>query len=160
MQGSSDSRETLILGIGNPQFGDDGVGIFIAEMLAKRELPRGVRVEEAGLPGWGLPNWLEGKSNVILVDAIEMGQAPGSWRRFFPNNLDILLETDTLSLHQSDLACGLALSQALDLMPEQLLIYGIQPADTSPGASLSMEVRASLPEVVKNIIDDIKRIRE
>jgi hydrogenase maturation protease len=160
MKDSINSLDTLVLGIGNPQFGDDGVGIRVIEILADRELPSEVKVEEAGLPGWGLPIWLEGKSNVILVDAVNMGQPPGSWRRFHPSDLHMLLETETLSLHQPDLACGLALTQALGLLPENLLLYGIEPADTSPGASLSAEVRASLPEVVESIMDDIKRIRE
>jgi len=160
MQEPVNSPEILVLGIGNAQFGDDGAGIRLAEMLAQRELPPEVKVAEAGLPGWGLPIWLEGKANVILVDAVKMGQTPGSWRRFYPKDLHILMETDSLSLHQPDLASGLALSQALDLIPENLLLYGIEPANTSPGASLSAEVNASLPEVVESIMNDIKRIRE
>jgi hydrogenase maturation protease len=160
MQDQDHTRDILVLGIGNPQFGDDGAGIRVTEMLTERELPSEVNVKEAGLPGWGLPIWLEGKSSVILVDAVKMGQEPGTWRRFYPKDLHLLLETETLSLHQPDLACGLALSQALDLLPEDFLLYGIEPNHTSPGVPLSAEVRASLPEVVESIMDEIKRIRE
>ena len=153
-------QDLLVLGIGNPLMGDDGFWNQVIELLAERDLPPNVKIEDAGLPGWGLPAWFEGWANVILVDAVQMGQSPGSWRRFRPEEVRLELETDALSLHQPDLACGLALAQALDLLPENLLLYGIEPAETRPGASLSREVRASLPEVVDSILNDVKRIRE
>ena len=63
-----------------------------------------------------------------------MGLEPGSWRRFRPEEVKLWLQDGDLSLHQPDLACGLALAQALDLLPEHLVLYGVQPAQTEPGA--------------------------
>ena len=151
------SQDTLVLGIGNPLMGDDGVGSQVVELLQAGALPPNVKVEDAGLPGWGLPAWFEGWSNVILVDAVQMGQAPGSWRRFRPEEVRIEMENDTLSLHQPDLACGLALAQALELLPENLVLYGVEPADVDPGAALSSPVRHSLPDVVASILNDIEK---
>jgi hydrogenase maturation protease len=153
-------EEILVLGIGNPLMGDDGVGIRVVERLASEEIPPNVVVKEAGLPGWGLPSWFEGMSTVLLVDAVQMGQEPGSWRRFETDELQIVMENNTLSLHQNDLACGLALSQAMDLLPKNLLLYGIEPANTDPSDDLSPEVEASLPELIKNIILDLEKIKE
>lgn len=150
------SNDVLVLGIGNPLMGDDGVGIRVIEMLVEKELPQGVRVEEAGVPGWGLPSWFEGQSKVILIDAVQMGREPGDWKRFRPGDLRVVMEDGTLSLHQPDLACGLALSQALDLLPRDLLLYGIEPAQTSAGATLSPQVHASLPNIVESILNDLK----
>jgi hydrogenase maturation protease len=159
-QTSARSQDSLVLGIGNSLMGDDGAGILAIEMLAGAELPSSVAVEEAGLPGWGLAAWFEGKTRVILVDAVQMGLAPGSWRRFRPDDIQVIMESNALSLHQNDLACGLALSEALGLLPDELLLYGIEPADTSPGAGLSAEVRASLPEVVNSILHDLEKKTE
>jgi hydrogenase maturation protease len=150
-------RDVLVLGIGNTLMGDDGVGIRVVEILANEELPANVVVKAAGLPGWGLPSWLEGKDNVILVDAMQMGQAPGSWRRFSGEEIQ-LVETKALSLHQHGLDCGLALTQALGILPGNLLLYGFEPADLSAGAILSPEVRASIPEVIDQILLDIEKI--
>lgn len=151
------SQDTLVLGIGNPLMGDDGVGSQVVELLQAGTLPPNVKVEDAGLPGWGLPAWFEGWSNVILVDAVQMGQAPGNWRRFCPEEMRVELENDALSLHQPDLACGLALAEALELLPENLVLYGVEPADVDPGAALSPQVRHSLPDVVASILYDIEK---
>ena len=154
-------NHTLVLGVGNPLCGDDGVGARIVEMLGQpasasgRILPPGTSVQDAGLPGWGLPSWLEGWSRVFLVDAVDMGLEPGEWRRFCQEEVKYSLEDEAFSLHQPDLACGLALAQALKLLPEELVIYGVQPADTTPGAPLSPQVDASLPQLVEKILDDI-----
>ena len=154
------SRDVLVLGIGNPLMGDDGVGIRVVEMLAQKELPPGVKVEEAGLPGWGLPSWFEGQSKVILVDAVQMGQKPGTWKRFPSGELQVVMEDGALSLHQPDLACGLALSQALDLLPQNLVLYGIQPAEVSAGTALSPEVHASLQDILESILNEVAKVKE
>jgi hydrogenase maturation protease len=154
-----DSQDLLVLGIGNPLMGDDGVGNQVIELLAERDLPPNVKIEDAGLPGWGLPAWFEGWSNVILVDAVQMGRSPGSWRRFQTEEVQFVLENDALSLHQPDLACGLALAQALELLPENLVLYGVEPAVVNPGEALSSAVRHSLPDVVTSILNDLEKIK-
>ena len=154
-----DSQDLLVLGIGNPLMGDDGVGNQVIELLAEKDLPPNVKIEDAGLPGWGLPAWFEGWSNVILVDAVQMGQSPGSWRRFQTEEVQFVLENDALSLHQPDLACGLALAQALELLPENLVLYGVEPAVVNPGEALSPAVRHSLSDVVASILNDLEKIK-
>lgn len=153
------SDNILVLGIGNPLMGDDGVGIRVVEMLASEELPPGVMVKEAGLPGWGLPSWFEGASTVFLVDAMQMGQTPGSWKRIESDELQVVMEDNTLSLHQNDLACGLALSQAMNLLPRNLFLYGIEPANMNAGDHLSPEVEACLPDLINNIKMDLEKIK-
>jgi hydrogenase maturation protease len=88
-----------------------------------------------------------------------MGQAPGNWRRFRPEEVQLELENDALSLHQPDLACGLALAQALELLPENLVLYGVEPAIVDPGDALSPQVRHSLPDVVASILNDLEKIK-
>ena len=147
-------EEMLILGVGNPLMSDDGAGIRAVEWLAREDLPANVCIKEAGTPGWGLASWLEGWNSVILVDAVEMGEEPGTWRRFKPEDVKMIINEQAYSLHETDLACGLALADALHLLPENLVIYGIEPADTSPGEGLSPEVGAKLPGMVHKILEE------
>lgn len=149
-------HDLLILGVGNPLMGDDGAGIKAVELLEARDLPGDVLVKEAGTPGWGLATWLEGFTTVILVDAVQMGLPPGTWRRFQPEEVQILMQDQAFSLHEPDLACGLALAEALDALPERLIIYGIEPAQTTPGMPLSPQVLNNLPEMVDKIVEEAK----
>ena len=146
---------TLILGVGNPLQGDDGLGVRAAEMLAERELPPGVRVEEIGTPGLGLANWLEAESRVIIVDAIHMGERPGAWRRFGPDEVRLIASGAVLSLHEPGLAEGLALAQALDRLPEEIVFYGIEPAGCEAGREPNPAVSEALLALVEAILADI-----
>jgi hydrogenase maturation protease len=149
--------EWLVLGVGNTAVGDDGAGFRVVELLSGMDLPPHVTVEWAGLPGWELPTWLENRSNVILVDAIQMGEKPGTWKRFQLDDIRVQMEDGAFSLHQPDLACGLALSQALGFIPNNLLIYGIEPETLEYGTSLSPVVSNTLTEIVENILQDVEK---
>jgi hydrogenase maturation protease len=83
-----------------------------------------------------------------------MGQKPGEWRRFEAGEVRLIASQGALSLHESDLADGLALAQALDLLPERITFYGIEPESTAQGMRLSPSVRSSLSGLVGSILDD------
>jgi hydrogenase maturation protease len=151
---SRDGR-TLILGVGNTLCSDDGLGIVAAQMLKERELPSFVSVEVVDTPGWGLPNWLDGWSSVVMIDAIQMGKKPGEWRRFSPEDVKMIFEDDILSLHQPGLAAGLALADALNILPQKLTFYGVEPVSTEFGEGLSPEIAETLPNLINIIMDDI-----
>ena len=69
----------LIAGIGNIFLGDDAFGVEVAQRLAKRPLPEGVRVVDFGIRGIDLTYaLLEGVDVAILVDAVPRGEAPGT----------------------------------------------------------------------------------
>jgi hydrogenase maturation protease len=147
--------KTLILGVGNTLCRDDGLGIVAAEMLKERELPSFVTVEIAESPGWGLPNWLDGWSSVVVIDAVQMGKAPGEWRRFSPEDVKMIIEDEILSLHQPGIAAGLALADALNVLPEKLTFYGVEPVSTDFGEGLSPMITETLPNLINKIMDDI-----
>lgn len=146
---------TLILGFGNPLQGDDGVGTCAVEMLNKHVLPPEVRVHDAGTPGFSLVSELEGWKRVILIDAVRMGRSPGSWRRFEPGEVRLLAADGMVSLHQPGLANALALAQALDLLPEEIIFYGIEPIGMNLFDELNPDVRDSVAEVIESIINEL-----
>jgi hydrogenase maturation protease len=147
-------ERTLILGIGNPLMGDDGAGIQAVRMLTESKFPDNVTVLEAGTPGWGLAAWIKDWPSVIIVDAIRMGQKPGEWQRFDASEVRLFAGQGAISLHESDLAGGLALAQALDLLPERITFYGIEPEYTNQSMMLSPAVSEALPGLVRSILND------
>jgi hydrogenase maturation protease len=148
-------ERTLILGIGNPLMGDDGAGIEAVRLLNEVKLPENVTVQDAGTPGWGLVEWIKDWPSVFIVDAIQMGLKPGEWQSFDAHEVSFISNQGSLSLHDTDFAGGLALAQELNLLPEQLIFYGIEPETIEQGMLLSPSVSANLPGLVSNIINKI-----
>jgi hydrogenase maturation protease len=148
-------NRTLVIGIGNPLCCDDGLGVRAAQWLAKQDLPPGVQVEELGTPGWGLVNHFQGWQRVFLIDAVQMGTKPGTCRRLGANETRLISENQSISLHEPGLADSLSLAQALNLLPEEIILFGVEPAFTGPGLELSPEVQKSIPSIVENILEEL-----
>lgn len=77
------AKKTYIIGCGNILAGDDGVGIAVVRRLREQnDLPAGVEIIEAGVPGLALVELMLGADKVVLVDAFLGGTVPGTVRRF------------------------------------------------------------------------------
>jgi hydrogenase maturation protease len=88
-----------------------------------------------------------------------MGQAPGVWRRFTPEEVHLIARGGIVSLHEADLSSGLALSQALGLLPEEVLFYAVEPGSLEDGPRLSPVVQEALPEMVEAIFLELLNSR-
>jgi len=160
--GSSDSsdevKHVLILGLGNPLLGDEGIGVQVVEELKGLELPDGVTVVEGGTAGLGLIGLMEGYQRVIIVDAADMGHPPGRVVRFTPLEAQFKTAEAPLSLHQIGLGEVLALAEALEVAPAELVIIGIQPSRIEGGVGLSPEVEGAIPQIIRIILDELDAI--
>lgn len=147
---------TLVIGCGNLLREDDGVGIRAVRLLKERRLPAGVRVIEAGCPGLGLLDLLEGADRAVIVDAVVSGAPPGTLYRFGPGALP---DRDwlPLSLHGVNLVDALALGRIAspDRLPGSITIFGVEIARRGMGEGLSPEVEAALPALVEMILREL-----
>ncbi|MGB9521629.1 MAG: hydrogenase maturation protease [Anaerolineales bacterium] len=148
---SSKLRKTLILGVGNILKGDDGLGVRVAQVLSQRALPPDVIVEEIGTPGLDLVTYIEGWEKVIIIDAVEMGEIPGTWKRFTPEEVKLIAGDEVLSLHEPNIADVLELGQALNILPDEIVVYGVQPQDLTYIERLSPQIEA----IINNVADQI-----
>ena len=82
---------------------------------------------DAGTPGVGLINLLEGRQRAIIVDAAEMGRQPGEVVRFRPEDVVLTGSTERFSLHRTAVADALALAHALNLPLPEIVFFGVQP---------------------------------
>ncbi len=151
--------DTLILGVGNPLRGDDAIGVVAVQQIATRpDLPPGVDVLDGGTAGLGLIPVLEQYRRVILVDAVQMGEQPGTVRRFVWDDVRLRERERALSLHQSDLNEALALAEVLCCLPPVLIVYGVQPQHTDWDQPLSDAVRRALPGLVDALMTEVRSI--
>jgi hydrogenase maturation protease len=152
---SDKMKGVLVLGLGNPLLGDEGIGVRVVEELKGLELPDGVTVAEGGTAGLGLMGLMEGYQQVIIVDAADMGHAPGHLVRFTPPQVQFKTAEAPLSLHQLGLGEVLTLAEALEVAPAELVIIGIQPGQVEVGAGLSPEVEGTIPQIIKIILGEL-----
>ena len=150
--------KTLILGLGNPLRGDDGVGPRIVEELSGRQLPQGVQVLDGGNGGLDLLRVLEGWRRVVVVDAAEVGQDPGEFVRFTPEEVRLAEAPNSLSLHNAGLGEALALAEALEQRMPEIVIFGVQPERVGWGGELSSAVEAALPALADAILEEVSRV--
>lgn len=145
-----------MLALGSPLRGDDGVGAAVIEHLMQHALPATVTILDGGTPGLETVLLLDGYQRAIIVDAAHMeGCNPGEWRRFQPGEAELGHNELRGTLHDAGLAEALALGKALNVLPPQIVIYGIHPEsiDWSPG--LSEAVRAAIPAVSASILNEL-----
>jgi hydrogenase maturation protease len=152
------TADTLILALGNPLRGDDGVGTAIIDRLSEAALPPGVTLLDGGTPGLETVLLLQDHRRVIIVDAADMDCDPGTWKRFVPGDNAHLQPADMLlrgTLHYAGLAEALALGEALGVLPDEIVVYGIQPTEIGWSPGLSEPVQAAIPAVCKAILCEL-----
>jgi hydrogenase maturation protease len=145
--------DRVVIGIGNSYRRDDGVGLAVVAELAKRELP-GVRVLTAiGEPGAILEAWT-GVARAVVVDAaMGEGSVPGRIQRWTPGAVG---DTAVVSSHALGLPQTYALGEALGQMPDELVVFTVEAADTGHGTGLTPAVAAAVPQVVDAVLVELR----
>lgn len=155
MMGSNARRPgTLVIGLGNVLRGDDGVGVRVIQALSAQPLAPDVEVVDGGTQGLGLVGLFEGRERIILVDAADVGKAPGQFVRFRLAEADLRGADEHLSIHAAGLRDALMLAQALKVLPDKVIIYGVQPARLDWDSELSSEVRAAVPRLAAALVEE------
>ena len=147
-ESGANGRRALVIGVGNTLRGDDGVGVHVARTLTCQPLPEGVEVLEGGTEGLNLLFEMERADRVVLIDAAEMGKAPGEARVFGSTLLEGSTKACFSSLHGIGIAEVLALGRSIGVEPE-VTILAIQPADVRLREGLSDALAARIPEYVE-----------
>jgi len=139
--------KTDIVGIGNTLTGDDGVGPLICEQL--RQAGVGVELIDAGTvpESYIQPIIKKAPRNLLIIDAIDFGDSPGTINIFKPEQLNsLVVSTHTLSPRIFvDM-----ITQAIDV---DVYFIGVQPAQTTFGQFLSDDIRCALQRLVDLLVD-------
>ncbi|MDH2916809.1 MAG: HyaD/HybD family hydrogenase maturation endopeptidase [Gallionella sp.] len=149
----------LVLGIGNTLLTDEGVGIVAMHEL---EAQYGVRDDMEFLDGGTLSFTLAVPISecdaLLVIDAAELGAAPGTVRSFEGEAMDRFLGANRKSsVHEVGLLDLMSISRLTGHWPQRRALIGVQPAVVGWGETLTPEVAAALPEVCATacrIIDD------
>jgi hydrogenase maturation protease len=145
------------MGAGNILMGDDGIGVHIICALKEQGgLPDGIELIDAGTATLDALPLLDGVERLIIIDAVIGGGPPGAIYQFSPD--DIHENTSgRVSLHQTSLLQALRMGGILGSGSVEVVVFGIEPGDVSPGTELTPDVRAIIPKVVETITNLINQ---
>ena len=153
--------KTLVIGLGNPILGDDGVGWRVAEEVARQTADNpDVEVDCVALGGLSLMERLTGAERVILVDAIFTGtKALGTLSHFTLDQLPDLSAGHSASAHDTSLRNALNVGRSMDIpLPEDrnVLIVAIETNHVYDFTQeLSAPVAAAVPQAVALVLDSL-----
>jgi len=144
----------LILGIGSPA-GDDQAGWLVVDALRVLGVENlvGVVVDKLDRPGASLVAKFESAAHVVLIDAMQSGEAVGSIRRF--DREDWPQYGGGLSSHGFGVLAALALARELGGLPSRLDLYGIEIASANPGEVPGEAIRTAVQELARQIANEI-----
>ena len=133
-----------IIGCGNTDRGDDGAGILVARRL--RDL--GLDAMEHSGDGFALLELWHGSDDVVLVDAVASGQAPGTVSVWDAAAQPLKSQECRCSTHVFGPAEAVEIGRALGRLPRRIRIYGIEASQFEPGSVASPEVLEAVNRVV------------
>lgn len=144
---SFNPKKVLVMGVGNTLQQDDGIGIHVTEFL-RNSLPRdsGLEIIDGGTIGLSLLPEIEDADAVIIVDASEMGETPGTLRIFHDQEIDRQISGKRRTVHEVALGDLFSAAAIRGRSPEKRALIAIQPACTDTGLEPTAEVQAAIPQ--------------
>ena len=153
------SSDTMVVGVGNTILCDDGVGVHAARLLqSDPRVPAGVEILDGGTLGLELVPYVSDASRILFLDAVNSGSAPGTPVRMTGKGL--LGLSGGWSVHQLGVANLIAVLALASTKPQDIVVLGVQPANTDWGTSLISAVEASLPQLVEAALAQLRQWQE
>jgi hydrogenase maturation protease len=134
-------KRILFVGIGNLLKKDDGVGVYISSRIRKKANIEALTVEVS------LENYI-GKINsigpdmLVLIDCVEMGSVPGTYKLLSVSNIDDL----TFNTH------NISLKRLSEFFKMPVYLLGIQPEKIDFGENITYLVKEEAEKII-NIIN-------
>jgi hydrogenase maturation protease len=152
------AEHVMVLGVGNILLSDEGFGVRVVEALQERyDFPDHVSVIDGGVLGINLMGIISEADQLIVVDVIRNQGEPGDLYRIDGEAIPERIRAKN-SLHQIDFLESLTLCQALDKVPETVIL-GIEPRDTE---TLCIDLTATtadrMDDVIRMVLTELDRL--
>jgi hydrogenase maturation protease len=144
----------LVLGIGNPDRGDDAAGRRVAQLLRQQQVV-GVEICELDGEPSTLLNRLERASAAWIVDACRSSVPAGTMQRFDVGEAPLPRAHFGPSTHSMGLAEAIELARALGRLPRRCIVYALEGTAFELDASLSAPVAEAIPIVAARILAEL-----
>ena len=147
----------VVLGLGNTLHSDDGIGPQAIEKLrSDPRVPEDVALIEGGTLGLELLTYIWDCSYLLVLDAVDVGQPPGTLVRMSSEELQTLPGKG--SVHQLGVADLLVALRVLAQRQPTVVLLGVQPATTDWGTELSPAVEAVMGSLIEAAVAELTRV--
>ncbi|MGA6927588.1 MAG: HyaD/HybD family hydrogenase maturation endopeptidase [Desulfosarcina sp.] len=148
----------MILGVGNLLFSDEGFGIRVVEELARRyTFPENVSLVDGGVLGVSLLGVMSEADQLIVVDVIRNKGVPGDLYRLVGDTIPERIRAKN-SLHQIDFLEALTLCQAMEKVPETVIL-GVEPEDIlTLSTTLTTTTKNRMEEIIQMVLGELDRL--
>ena len=149
----------VVLGLGNTLHSDDGVGPRAIEALRNEgRVPEGISLVEGGTLGLELLTYIWDCSYLLVLDAVDCGEAPGTLVSMSGQQLHTLPGKG--SVHHLGVADLLVALRVLSRQQPTTVLMGVQPSTTDWGTQLSPPVAAAMNPLIEVVITELcNRVR-
>jgi hydrogenase maturation protease len=163
-------KKILIAGVGNVLLQDEGVGIHVIQRMkadAKAGFSRGsgdsfcrpdVDLITGDTSGLDLLEEFKGREKVIIIDAAQTTDPPGTLYRLTPGDLPLFKTGETLSVHHINLRDIVNLASFLHQGLPEIVIIAVNIKDMSPGEGLSEEVAEKIPDIIDHVWSSVSAV--
>lgn len=162
------NQSTLLVGLGNPILGDDGVGWRIVKQVEKAYQQdrangsnfREVDFEFLSLGGLSLMEHMEGYEDVIVVDSILTKSRPHGTIYSLPlSGLPDFSAGHTTAIHDTSLANALKVGRTMGMvLPEDVWVVAVEAEYVFDfSEELSPPVEAAVPDAVEIVLEMLRK---
>jgi hydrogenase maturation protease len=145
----------VVLGLGNVLHADDGAGVQAIQRLRQdARVPEDVSLVEGGTLGLELLPYVWDCSRLIVIDAVDVGEAPGTVVRMTGEELNSL--PGNASVHQLGVSDLLVALRVLAQREPEVVLLGAQPANTDWSTELSPAMVAAMDSLVEAAIAELR----
>lgn len=150
----------IVMGVGNDMRGDDGIGLAVVRKATEELAPMVESVILDGEPTRMIDAW-EAFDAVIIVDAVVTGAVPGTIHRYdISGGDDVPSRADQSSSHALGVGESVALGRALERIPKQVVVLGVEGAVFDDGPDLSPGVAAAIPEAARALHAEVDSLAQ
>jgi hydrogenase maturation protease len=144
--------DIVAVGIGNVIRCDDGAGVHALRRLRESaRVPKEVTLIEGGTLGLELLSYLRGARRILLLDAIDAKENPGTLFRITQG--EMLGMKGHWSVHQLGIGDLLSALSLVTDKPQEIVLLGVQPESTGWSTECTPAVQRSLPALVEAALE-------
>ena len=141
---------TLVMGVGNILLADEGAGVHAMRYLADHyDLPDTTYLD-AGTLSFTLAADIAEADHLIVFDAAQIDEEPGTVRVFQDAEVDEFLKSGKGSVHEVGFADLMDIARLEGYLPVRYALIGIQPETLGWGEFPSETIRRALPKAAAN----------